>query len=265
MRNLELTFSGNISGAGGFTKTGGNTLTLSGTNSFTGANKVTAGTLTCSKSAALGTGSLDITTGAKVNLNYTGTRTIAALTFNAGTPLAPGTYGSTASPATNKNDTYFSGTGTVTILPATTTALALTGGSTPADPGTPLTFTATVTGSSPTGNVAFYDGTTLLGTSALNGSFQASFTTSSLAIGSHSITARYAGNATNAASTSAAVAIEIISLLAPRADQPARHARQQPYRPDLDGLSRRHQLLCETLADQRRPLHRDRQSQHRKL
>ena len=51
----------------------------------------------------------------------------------------------------------------------------LTSGSTPADPGTPLTFTATVTGSTPTGNVAFYDGTTLLGTSALNGSFQASF------------------------------------------------------------------------------------------
>ena len=94
-----MTFSGNISGAGGLTKTGGKTLTLSGTNSFTGANRVTAGTLTCSKSAALGTGPLDITTGAKVTLNYTGTRTIAALTFNAGAPVAPGTYGSTASPA----------------------------------------------------------------------------------------------------------------------------------------------------------------------
>jgi autotransporter-associated beta strand protein len=210
-----LSCSGAISGAGGLTKTGTNTLYLSGTNSFTGANRITAGTLSCTKAAALGTGSLDITNGAKVNLNYTGTRVIAALTFNAGTPLAPGTYGSTASPATNKNDTYFSGAGTVTILPATTTALALTGGSTPADPGTPLTFTATVTGATPTGNVAFYAGTTLLGTSALNGSYQASFTTSSLGIGLYNITAQYAGNATNAASTSAALAIEITSLLAP--------------------------------------------------
>ncbi|MCE9611135.1 MAG: DUF6288 domain-containing protein [Chthoniobacter sp.] len=212
----NLTLSGTISGAGGFTKTGDNTLTLSGANSsFAGAKRITAGTLICTNSAALGTGSLDITTGAKVTLNYTGTRTIAALTYNAGAALAPGTYGSTVSPATNKNDTYFSGTGTVTVLPATTTTLALTSGSTPSNPGTPLTFTATVTGSTPTGNVTFYDGTALLGTSALNGSFQASLTTSSLAIGSHSITARYAGNATNATSTSAVLAIEITSLLPP--------------------------------------------------
>ena len=211
----NMTLSGNVGGAGGFTKTGSNTLTLSGTNSFSGANRITAGILSCSKAAALGTGPLDITTGAMVNLNYSGTRVIAALTFNAGYPVVPGTYGSTASPATNKTDTYFSGTGTVTILPATTTALALTSGSTPANSGTPLTFTATVTGASPTGNVAFYDGTTLLGTSALSGSSQASLTTSNLAIGSHSITAQYAGNATNATSASAALAIEITSLMPP--------------------------------------------------
>jgi hypothetical protein len=209
----NMTFNGNISGEGGFTTKGGRIVTLAGTNSFTGANKVTAGTLTCTKSAALGTGPLDISTGAKVNLNFTGTRTIAALTYNGGPPLAPGTYGSTASPATHKNDTYFSGTGTVTILPATTTELALTSGGTPADPGTPLTFTATVTGTSPTGSVAFYDGGSLLGTSTLNGSFQAGFTTSSLAIGYHLITASYAGNATHGASISAALPVEITSLL----------------------------------------------------
>ena len=210
----NMTFNGNISGPGGLTTKGGRIVTLSGTNSFTGANKVTAGTLTCTKAAALGTGPLDISAGAKVNLNFTGTRTIAALTFNAGAPLAPGTYGSTASPAANKNDTWFSGTGTVTILPPTTTTLALTGGSTPSNPGTALTFTATVAGTSPTGNVSFFDGTTLLGTSALNASFQASFTTGSLAIGSHDITARYAGNPTHATSTSAALAIQINRLTA---------------------------------------------------
>ena len=111
-----LTCSGNIRGAGGFILTGGRAMTLSGTNSFTGANRITAGTLSCSKSVALGTGPIDITTGAKVNLNYSGTRTIAALTFNAGAPMPAGTYGSTASPATTKNDTYFSGTGTVTVV-----------------------------------------------------------------------------------------------------------------------------------------------------
>ena len=209
----NMTFNGIVSGTGGFTKTGANTLFLSGTGNFTGSNKITAGTLACTRSGALGSGPLDISAGAIVNLNFTGTRAIAALTFAGGTPQAPGTYGSSASPATNTNDTYFAGTGTVTILPATTTTLALTGGSTPADPGTPLTFTATVSGSSPTGNVAFYDGTTLLGSTALNGSYQAAFTTGSLVIGSHGITAQYAGDAANATSASAAVAVAITSKL----------------------------------------------------
>lgn len=214
-----LTFSGNISGAGGFTKTGANTLTLSGTNSFTGANKIQTGTLSCSQAAALGTGPLDITAGAKVALNFTGTRTIAALSFG-GVALPPGTYGSTASTASNKNDTYFSGTGTITILPSTTTSLSLTGGSTPANVGTALTFTAAVSGTSPTGSVSFYANTTLLGTSTLNGSYQASLTTSSLAVGDYEITARYTGNASNATSTSPALTINVTNLLPPTPANP---------------------------------------------
>ena len=210
----NLTCSGVISGAGGFTKTGGRPLIFSGTNNSTGANRVSAGTLTCSNSAALGAGPLDITTGANVALNYTGSRGIAALTYNAGAPLAPGTYGSTSSPATHKNDTYFSGTGTVTVLPASSTALALTAGSSPSDPGAPLTFTSAVSGVAPTGNVAFYSGTSLLGTSALNGSFQATFTTSSLAIGPHAITAVYLGNSSNAPSSSQPLAVQVNSLTA---------------------------------------------------
>lgn len=110
----KMTISGNISGTGGIAKTGDRTLTLSGTNSFTGTNQVMAGTLSCSRAAALGTGTLDIGTGAVVDLDYIGTRTLAALTFAGGSARPPGSYGSTASPAANKNDTWFSGTGTVT-------------------------------------------------------------------------------------------------------------------------------------------------------
>ena len=113
-----LTLSGNITGAGGFTKTGNNPLVLAGTSSFTGPKTINVGTLQCKTAAALGSGALHINGGAKVALNYTGTQTISALTFNAGKALPPGTYGSTASPATNQNDTYFTGTGTVTISPA---------------------------------------------------------------------------------------------------------------------------------------------------
>lgn len=203
--------SGNMSGTGGLTTVGTTLWHLSGTNTYTGPTSVQAGTLSYDASVAVGPGALSISSGAKAKLNYSGNRMIASLTL-AGTTMPPGSYGSTASPATYKNDTCFSGTGTVTILPATTTALALTSGNTPTDPGMPLTFTATVTGSAPTGNAVFYSGTTLLGSGVLNGSFQASFTTNSLAIGSHDITARYAGNTTNAASASAGLAIEIISL-----------------------------------------------------
>jgi len=52
----NMTFNGNISGAGGLTTKGGRIVTLSGTNSFTGPNKVTAGTPTIPKAAALGPG-----------------------------------------------------------------------------------------------------------------------------------------------------------------------------------------------------------------
>jgi hypothetical protein len=91
----------------------------------------------------------------------------------------------------------------------TSTALTLTGGSTPAALGTPLTFTATVAGMAPTGSVTFYDGATSLGTGSLNGDSQASLTTSSLAAGIHSITARYAGDTGNAVSVSGVLSIQV--------------------------------------------------------
>ncbi|MCX6880349.1 MAG: Ig-like domain-containing protein [Verrucomicrobia bacterium] len=102
-----------------------------------------------------------------------------------------------------------------TPLAVTTTTLERTAGSSPANHSDSLTFTATVTGSTPTGNVQFYGGTTLLDTQALadvgGGVYQASFTTSSiLANGTHSITAHYVGEGGNAPSTSNAVSQEIV-------------------------------------------------------
>ncbi len=83
---------------------------------------------------------------------------------------------------------------------ATTTALAFS----PANPtyGQSVTFTATVAASSPgagspTGTVTFKDGSTTLGTGILStagGVTTASFSTSSLAAGTHAITASYGGD-----------------------------------------------------------------------
>jgi hypothetical protein len=63
----------------------------------------------------------------------------------------------------------------------------------PSDSGQPVTFTATVTSNKPvTGNVTFKEGaTTLAGPTAVDAAGQASFTTSSLAPGSHTIVAEF--------------------------------------------------------------------------
>jgi len=71
--------------------------------------------------------------------------------------------------------------------------------------GQSATFTATVSGKAPTGNVTFSDGATVLCTAALSGGGDnptAMCGSSALAAGTHSITAAYAGDANNAASTS---------------------------------------------------------------
>ena len=208
----HLLLSGPITsavGTGHLYKDGSATLTLTGVNTYTGITTVAGGILSCSNASSLGGGPLAITGTAKLNVNFNGSCKATSLSLG-GVAQANGTYGSTSSPAANKNDTWFSGTGMVTVAPATTTVLALTAGSTPSYLGVPWTFTATVTGSTPTGNVSFYAGATLLGTSGLNGAFQASVTTSSLAVGSYNITAKYAGNTNNGASTSAALNTQVI-------------------------------------------------------
>ena len=75
----------------------------------------------------------------------------------------------------------------------------------PASFGAAVTLTATVTsGSTPTGNVNFFDGATNIGTVALSGG-QAQLITSSLSIGSHTLTAQYAGAPGFSGSTSPAI------------------------------------------------------------
>jgi autotransporter-associated beta strand protein len=116
----SLTCSNAISGVGGITKTQTGPMILSGTNTYTGPTTVTGGTLQCNAATALGGGALSISTGgAKVNLNYVGTKTVATLTLGGVAQTVPGTYGSVASGASVQSDTYFAGTGTVTVPSAT--------------------------------------------------------------------------------------------------------------------------------------------------
>ena len=104
-----LNLTAMISGEGGLTKIGTAILTLTRANTYTGPTSVTAGTLKCDHINSLGSGALSVSGTGKVNLNYTGTKAVASLTLG-GVVQAGGTHGSTASDATHKNDTFFSGT-----------------------------------------------------------------------------------------------------------------------------------------------------------
>lgn len=70
--------------------------------------------------------------------------------------------------------------------------------------GSSVSFTARVTGGAtqPNGNVRFYDGTTLLGTTTTNTAGVATFTITTLALGSHAITGNFTGDALNSPSVS---------------------------------------------------------------
>jgi polygalacturonase/sugar lactone lactonase YvrE len=108
-----------------------------------------------------------------------------------------------AAPAQTENFTVTPAPVNVSLTPSTWYAKA----------GTSITFSAAVSSWSAgppndNGAVSFYGGSTLLAAVAVNGSGQASYTTSSLSAGSQTITATYAGGA-NYASGSASVTITL--------------------------------------------------------
>jgi hypothetical protein len=126
---------------------------------------------------------------------------VASLTTSA---LTAGTHSITATYGGNTN---FAGSTssavTQTVNPAST-ATALTSSLDPSVFGQPVTFTATVTPSGPTGSVQFSDGVNSLATVTVSGG-TASFTTSTLAVGTHFITATYSGDANFTGSTSSSL------------------------------------------------------------
>jgi len=65
-----------------------------------------------------------------------------------------------------------------------------------------LSATATAATGTPTGTITFYDGTTAIGSANLNAGGSATFSTTTLAVGTQVLTAKYSGDAINAAGTS---------------------------------------------------------------
>src|SRR5262249_52348845 len=125
-----------------------------------------------------------------------GMASFSTSSFAAGFHLITAAYGGDAS---------FSGSASAplsqTVNKANTT-IALVSNLNPSKRRQSGTFTATVSSSAAAGTVKFFDGATLLGSATLNNG-SASFSTSQLAIGTHSITAHYDGDGSYNGSTSA--------------------------------------------------------------
>ncbi|WP_263416406.1 Ig-like domain repeat protein [Terriglobus albidus] len=127
---------------------------------------------------------------------------VAALTY---TPSATGALSITASyPGNTSNAGSTSNTVSVNVTGNASSTTSVTASPATINQGQNVTFTATVSGSGtvPTGTVAFYDGTTLLGSAALNSSGTATLSTTAVPVGANSVRASYAGDATYAASSS---------------------------------------------------------------
>ena len=126
-----------------------------------------------------------------------GSATLSTTALSIGTHQLTATYSGDTSYSTSTSPPW---TQTVNSG-ATATTTSLASSANPSTYGAAVTFTATISSSLATGSVTFKDGTTTLATSAVV-SGKASFTTSSLAAGSHSISAVYGGDASFSGSAS---------------------------------------------------------------
>ncbi|WP_011175488.1 Ig-like domain repeat protein [Candidatus Protochlamydia amoebophila] len=147
-------------------------------------------------STVIGTGTLD----------STGKITFLTTTLPAGTLPIVIKY------AGDSNHAQSSMTLSQTVLQASTVT-SLTSSLNSSHVGETITLTATLTSpfGTPTGNVAFFDGSSLIGVQALNGAGVAIFSTSSLTLGTHQIKALYQGDANFTASTSPVLSQNIIA------------------------------------------------------
>lgn len=173
-------------------------------------------TATVSGSSMYGypTGSVKLLDGSAVLLTvplYEKTATSSDVGFSAPTSgIPPGVYTVRTSYAgDNSNLASVSAPVKVTVLADTVTVMASPN---PVPAGSTFMLTATVKGSiTPTGSVIFSAGSQDVGSSTLNGSGMAAITlpAGSLAAGTYSVTAHYAGDQNNPAGTSPAITLTV--------------------------------------------------------
>jgi hypothetical protein len=187
-QGTAVTFSAAVRAASGSATPSGNVTFLDGTTPLSTTALDTTGNVQISTSSLI-VGTHTITA------VYTGSSSFSGATSNPVTVLvtAPGAAVGT----------------TTTLSPSATNVVQ----------GTSVTFSSVVRAAAgtaaPPGSVSFLDGTTVLGTAALTTSGAAQFSTSSLAVGTHTITAFYGGNGSFNSSTSPPVTIIVTAPVQP--------------------------------------------------
>jgi uncharacterized repeat protein (TIGR01451 family) len=143
-----------------------------------------------------------------------GVATFSTSTLAVGSHTITAVYGGDANGGTSGFLGSTSNTVAQVVLNSTSTTL--TSSLNPSPQGQSVTFTATVTSpaGTPTGTVTFFDNGVALTLPVTLVSGVATFTTSTLSVGSHPITAVYNGNGTFGGSTSNTV-IQIVSVASP--------------------------------------------------
>jgi hypothetical protein len=126
--------------------------------------------------------------------------------------LAVGSHTLTATYSGDANDVASTSAAVNVTVSKITASVTMSSSLNPAVAGQAVTFTATVTPTTATGTIQFKDGATVLNSATLAGG-AATFATSTLAVGSHPITAIYSGDANDSAATSAALTETIAAPL----------------------------------------------------
>ena len=178
----------------------GQPVTLTATVGQTGSSAPTGSINFMNGSVSLGQASLD----------SQGTATLVLSSLSAGSYSLVGSY--------SGDSNYPAGeSGFVSLQVLATTETTLVASPNPVTVGQTLNLVATVSASgtaSLSGAVNFMNGSTVLGTASVNSSGVATLPIASLPAGTHSLTARYVGNASFLTSTSAAASVTVAGSIA---------------------------------------------------
>ena len=162
-------------------------------------------TATITSNGGAATGPVTFFDGAtKLGIGQLNSFGVATLTVS-GTAWTAGTHVLTAGYAGDTADAASTSSALNQVVNLASTTTTLKSSASPVGQGGSVTFSVAITGSGgvPSGTVQFLDGATVIGTGTVSGTGAATFTTTTLALGNHTITAAYSGDSFNSGSTSA--------------------------------------------------------------